>query len=61
MYVLMNKQGQYWDGLGWDTDIGEAERYATEEESDQEAFDILEEWGIAAHAVEVDVDDGDED
>ena len=25
MYVLMNNQGQYWDGDGWDSDIGEAE------------------------------------
>lgn len=54
MYVLMNKLGQYWDGLDWDSNIGEAERYATEAESDQEAFDILEEWGIAAHALEID-------
>jgi hypothetical protein len=60
MYVLMNTQGQYWDGLGWDTDIGEAERYPTEEASDEDAFTILEEWGVAAHAVETgdDEDDG---
>ena len=40
MYVSMNKLGQYWDGADWDTDIGGAERYATEEHSDQDAFDI---------------------
>ena len=54
MCVLMNHHGQYWDGLGWDSDITQAERYDTEEESDQEAFTILEEYGIAAHAVEAD-------
>ncbi len=60
MYVLMNQYGQYWDGLDWDIDISQAERYDTEELSDEDAFDILEEWGIAAHAVEVD-DDEEED
>ncbi len=54
MYVLMNKQGWYWDGLGWDTDLAEAERYATEELADQEAYDILEDYGVAAHAEEID-------
>lgn len=54
MYVLINKQCQFWNGTEWDSDIGEAERYNTEEESDEEAFTILEEWGIAAHAIDTD-------
>jgi len=37
--------------------IGEAERYPTEEASDEDAFTILEEWGIAPHAVEIDDDE----
>jgi len=57
MYVLMNKQGRYWDGLDWDTDLAEAERYATEEQADQDAIDILEEFGVASAAVEIDDDE----
>lgn len=58
MYVLMNKQGHYWDGLDWTTDLAEAEHYATEEDSDRDAIDILQEYGVAAAAVEIDDEEG---
>jgi hypothetical protein len=61
MYVLMNPQCQYWDGAGWDSAISEAVHYPTEEDSDEDALDILDEYGIAAHAVEVDEPDEDEE